>query len=95
MANEGYNLNNLYSIHIGFYIPTVLQFLQSFHSLFYNTICTLTWLELPSDAVVMEVKTVPKWKKIRQLKTKDNPNQPKPIHYIPGITSGVLWIFVA
>ena len=77
MANEGYHLNNLYSIHIGFYILTVLQFLQSFHSLFYNTICTLTWLELPSDGIVMEVKTVPKWKKLdnwRQKTILTNPN---------------------
>lgn len=31
---------------------------------------------------------------IRQPKTKDNPNQPKPSLDIPGITSEVLWIFL-
>lgn len=36
---DGWNLNNPYSIHIGFYIFIDLQFLQSFLSLFYNTPC--------------------------------------------------------
>ena len=38
-------------------------------------------------------KDYSKVEQTRQLKTKDNPNQPNPIHDIPGITSGVLRIF--